>query len=142
MFNAIWLIRKLRFMTQSRLMYVELKSGYGDDGPAWIGNVRLSKSGRTVYFNGRALKRSGGQGIQGNHYDLETGEEYWVSGVKKDGSDRHWAGSGKIRIDARVVAEYLAAVGRRRLDTKRFEVCTDIVDTDIERLYGIENTRL
>lgn len=26
------------------LMYIELKTGYSDDGPAWIGYVRTSKS--------------------------------------------------------------------------------------------------
>ena len=30
---------------------------------------------------------------------METGESYWVSGVKKDGQDRHWAGSGKVLIE-------------------------------------------
>ena len=25
------------------LMYIELKTGYSDDGPAWIGYVRTSK---------------------------------------------------------------------------------------------------
>ncbi len=30
------------------LMYVELKTGYSDDGPAWIGYVKTSKT-RTAY---------------------------------------------------------------------------------------------
>src|SRR6266853_3483061 len=68
--------------------YVELKTGYSDNGPAWIGRVRLSRSGRTVYFNAKALKRSHSEGA-GSHYDLETGESYWVSEVKKNGEDRH-----------------------------------------------------
>jgi hypothetical protein len=62
-----------------------------------------------------------------------------VSGVKRDGSDRHWAGSGKIKIDANVVDEYLAIVGQEQLDASQFEVCRDIVDTDIERFSEIEN---
>ena len=33
------------------IKYIELKTGYNDDGPAWIGNVKESKSGKTVYFN-------------------------------------------------------------------------------------------
>lgn len=129
-------------MARERLMYIELKTGYQDNGPAWIARVTFSKRGQTVYFNGRALKRSGGQSTQGNHFDLETGEEFWVSGVKKDGTDRHWAGSGKIKIDVRVLEEYLAVVGRDQLDTSRFEVCTDIVDTDVDQLHEIENKRL
>ena len=33
------------------LMYIELKTGYNDDGPAWIGYVKTSKTGKTIYFN-------------------------------------------------------------------------------------------
>ena len=37
------------------LMYIELKMGYSDDGPAWIGYVKTSKSKKTIYFKiGRA----------------------------------------------------------------------------------------
>ena len=39
-----------------KLRYIELKSGFGDNGSAWIGMAEFSKSGRTVYFNGKALK--------------------------------------------------------------------------------------
>jgi len=129
-------------MAQSKIVYVELKTGYNDNGPAWIGRAKFSKSGRTVYFNGHALKRSGEQSISGNHYDLETGDEYWVSGVKKDGNDRHWAGSGKIKIASDVVDEYLAIVGAARLNPSRHVVCTDIVDTDIQRFHEAENRSL
>ncbi len=33
------------------LMYIECKSGYNDDGPAWIGYVKTSRTYRTIYFN-------------------------------------------------------------------------------------------
>jgi hypothetical protein len=71
------------------LKYLELKTGYSDNGPAWIAKVGVSKFGRTLYFNGKALKR--GSGISGNHFDLETGEEYWVSNVAEM-SNRHSVG--------------------------------------------------
>jgi len=82
------------------LRYIELKTGYADNGPAWIARVKLSKSGRTIYFNGKALKRAA-RGVSGNRYDVQTGQEYWVSGVKKNGLDRHWAGSGIVSIGIR-----------------------------------------
>ena len=41
---------------KSELKYIELKSGFGDTGLAWIGMAEFSKSGRTVYFNGKLLK--------------------------------------------------------------------------------------
>ena len=37
------------------LMYIELKTGYSDDGPAWIGYVKTSKP-RNHYFNDHAFK--------------------------------------------------------------------------------------
>ena len=101
----------LRSFESYMLKYIELKNGAANSGPAWIAEVRLSKSGRCVYFNNRALKRAKGGGIAGNHIDLESGEEYWVSGVKKDGCDRHWAGSGIVWIEAGAVGEYLRLCG-------------------------------
>lgn len=124
------------------LKYVELKSGFADNGPAWIARVTVSKSGRTVYFNGRALKRTGRNGGRGNHWDLENGDEYWVSGVKKSGHDRHWAGSGLVNIEVSAVAEYLALVDRADLDSARFRVVPDLPETDPARFAALENDRL
>ena len=98
------------------IKYIELKSGFGNTGPAWIGIAEFSKSGRTVYFNGKALKNLNAQGISGNYYDIENGDEYWVSGIKKNGADRHWAGGGKIMIDRNVVDLYLSLVDFDLLD--------------------------
>jgi len=122
------------------LRYIELKTGYNDNGPAWIGRVRMSRSGRTVYFNGKAFKRSGRGGA--NHHDLETGEMYWISGVKRDGCDRHWAGSGRITIEADAVEEYLRLVGARELDRSRFIVSNQIKSTDPSRFHEQENRKL
>jgi len=129
-------------MALSQIMYLELKTGYNDNGPAWIGKVKYSKSGQTVYFNGRALKRIGGQGIAGNQRDYETGDEYWISGVKKDGNDRHWAGSGKTKIDQKVVDEYLELVSKEELDTNKYELCHDIIETNITKFHQMENDNL
>ena len=123
------------------LKYIELKSGFGDNGPAWIGMAEFSKSGRTVYFNGKALKNSNAQRIAGNYYDIENGDEYWISGIKKNGTDRHWAGGGKIMIDRKLVNEYLNLVDFNILDKKRFEL-TDILPTDKQKFAEIENQKL
>ncbi len=123
------------------LKYIELKSGYNDNGPAWIGRVKASKSGRTLYFNGRALKR-GVRGASGNYVDLRTGEFFWVSGVKRNSEDRHWAGSGKVLIEAAAVREYLAIVNRTELDKTRFLVTDKIRDTDPADFVGLENDPL
>ncbi|MEX2205122.1 MAG: hypothetical protein WEF50_02735 [Myxococcota bacterium] len=89
-------------------MYIELKSGHGNSGPARIGRVSFSKTGQTVYYNGKTFRRAKGGGIAGNFLDVDTGEEYWISGVKKDRSDRHWAGSGAVEIDDDAHDEYFA----------------------------------
>jgi hypothetical protein len=123
------------------LRYIELKTGHNDDGPAWIGEVRQSRSGRTLYFNGKAFQRAKG-GASGNYLDVETGEVYWISGVKKRGHDRHWAGYGKITIEARVVNEYLQLVGSTELDRTRFTVSDSIVATDLAQFHERQNERL
>jgi hypothetical protein len=124
---------------KDRIMYVELKSGFSDDGPAWIGKVKFSKSGQTVYFNNKGFKKI--NGISGNFMDIETGEEYWISGVKKNSEDRHWAGSGKIQIDRKVIDEYLMITRQNNIDLKRLEV-VDIVDSfPVERINQLENLK-
>ena len=107
---------------RSEIIYVELKTGYNDNGPAWIGKGVFNRTGQTVYFNGQVLKR--GQGISANHFDLRTGEEYWISGVKKRGGDRHWAGSGKIEIDENILDEYLALRGLMSLPKNRYVIAS------------------
>jgi hypothetical protein len=81
-------------------MYIELKShpgGHNDNGPAWITRIIFSKSGKSIYFHGKLLKR-GSSGCS-NYYDSETGEEYWVSGPKKDGTDRYPWAHNKVFIE-------------------------------------------
>jgi hypothetical protein len=123
------------------LKYIELKSGHSDNGPAWIGYVTPSKTRRTLYFNGRGLMRLKGQRrgeSGGNYIDMETGESFWVSGVKKNGQDRHWAGSGKVQIEAAAVPEYLKAIAAHILDLSRCEVTNSIAR---QTLRGCQNWR-
>lgn len=73
---------------------------------ARIGWVEFSKSGKTVYYRGKALKRSVGGGVRGNHFDEETGEEYWISGIRRRGSNTHRADSTPVKIDEDAREEY------------------------------------
>ena len=122
------------------LRYIELKTGFNDNGPAWIARVSLSRSKTTVYFNGKALQR--GNGTSGNYFDIETREEYWVSGVKKNGEDRHWAGSGPILVEAEALEEYLAIRNLKVLDPTIYKITHSIVPTDIAKFREIENRPL
>lgn len=124
---------------QSEIKYIELKSGFSDDGPAWIGLVQYSKSGRTIYFNGKAFQTLGGTGIGANYFDVESGDNYWISGVKKNQQDRHWAGNGKIFIEKRILKDYKNLVGVETLDPKKFELVSVIEDAPIERIRKLEN---
>jgi hypothetical protein len=96
-------------------------------------------SGKTIYFNNKAFKSWDGRGIGGNFYDVETSETYWISNPKRNGQDRHWAGCGRILIEADVVEEYLEMVDFDVLDENRFEITTDIVKTDRTRFHQLEN---
>lgn len=119
------------------LMYIELKSGYSDDGPAWIGYVKMSKSKRTIYFNDHAFQKCIGN--YSNYIDIETGDAYWISGLKKRESNRHWAGHGKIMIDRRAVDEYLAIMDEKV--SNLFEV-VDIEDKfPVERVNKLLNEK-
>ena len=120
------------------LKYIEKCTGANHTGPAWIGRVRTSKSGRTIYFNGRAFKR-GSSSRHGNHFDLETGDSYWISGIKRNGQDRHWAGSGRITIGADAVTEYLHLTGQNELDSTRFVVSRKIEPANPSKFVELEN---
>ena len=112
------------------LMYIELKTGYSDDGPAWIGYVKTSKTKKTIYFNDHAFQKYNGG--YSNYVDIENGDEYWISGLKKRESNRHWAGHGKIMIDRRAVNEYLTLIGEKELPLNLFEII------DIEDRFPVE----
>jgi hypothetical protein len=84
-------------------MYIEYKGG-GITGPARIGRVTFSKSGKSLYYQGRRFQTLAGQGFKANYFDVATGEEYWISGCKKDGADRLY--SGVTEIDEDVAEEY------------------------------------
>jgi len=114
------------------IRYIELKTGYNDNGPAWIGKVKLSKTGKTIYFNDKAFRKC--VGVAGNYYDVETQDEYWISGIKKNGTDRHWAGSGIVVIGQNIVPDYLEAIGQTKLKS-------NLQIADIPEIYPIERIK-
>lgn len=121
---------------KQELKYIELKSGYGDNGPAWIGYVEFSKSGKTTYFNDQAFSGSG----HGGCHDLETGDIYWITGIKKDGNNRHVFGRGKIQIEDRAVEEYESITGIKIQNNKDFEIVT-VKPTNKERFTKMLNEK-
>jgi len=98
---------------EPRIMYIELKSDQNDRGPARIGRITFSQTGKTLYYRGRQFRSCKGGGVGANYFDVETGEEYWISGCKKNGQDRHWAGGGPVEIDEDVREEYWVRIRRQ-----------------------------
>jgi hypothetical protein len=96
-------------MMKTRIMYIENK-GDGISGPARIGRVSYSKSGRSVYYAGRRFQVLKG-GFKTNYFDTETGDEVWISGCKKSGGDRLYPGT--IVIDENVRVEYWTEIRRK-----------------------------
>lgn len=126
-------------------MYIEHKTDQSDRGYAWIDKVEFSKTGQTIYSNGMAFKKMTGTVAAYSQYanfiDIESGEGYWISGVKKIGNDRHWAGGGKVMINKDIVDEYLELVDFSILDENYFELI-EIKPTDKNKFSELENLKL
>jgi hypothetical protein len=99
----------MEIQMRSRIMYIEIKAG-SLTGSARIGRVTFSKTGSTLYYQGKSFQSLKGAGYKSNYYDLETGEEYWISGCKKDGTDRLYQERIPIEIDEDVREEYWTEV--------------------------------
>lgn len=91
---------------RSRIMYIEDKSE-GLNGPAWIGRVYFSKSGKSLYYQGKMFQSLKGSGFKANFFETETGGHYWISGPRKDQNDRLYGGFKDVSIDEDVQDEYL-----------------------------------
>lgn len=86
-------------------MYIEYK-GECLTGPARIGCVTFSKTGKTLHYKDKKFQSLKGRGFKSNYYDIETKEEYWISGPKKNGQDRLYGERIPIEIDEDIRAEY------------------------------------
>jgi hypothetical protein len=94
-------------------MYIEDKSG-GLIGPARIGRVTFSKTGRTIYYRGKEFRSLKG-GYKANYYEVESGACFWISGPKRDGGDALYATHVLPEIDDDVREEYWREIrGRSR----------------------------
>ena len=92
-----------RAAMKSRLMYIESKAN-GLVGPARIGRVTFSPSGATIYYRGKTFRRI--RGFKANFREVESSEEYWISGPKKNGEDALYATNVLPEIDEDVREEY------------------------------------
>jgi hypothetical protein len=91
------------------IMYIEDKSE-GLSGPARIGRVTFSKSGKSIRYRGQEFQSQKGAGFKSNYFDIETGDEYWISGCRKDGADRLYGERIPIEIDDDIREEYWSEI--------------------------------
>jgi hypothetical protein len=108
-------------MPPPRIMYVENKSTQpagqsGVRGPTHIGRVTFSKTGKSLYDDGKTYRSLKGDGFKANYDDVESGEHYWISGPRRDGSDGLY-GPSPASIDDDACEEYWMVM-RKRPDRK------------------------
>jgi hypothetical protein len=86
-----------------RVMWIEFK---GDSivGPARIGWVKVSDKGKRLDYGTQRFRTLGGDGFKSNYFDIDTGEEYWISGCRKDGRDALY--NTTVEIDDDALEEY------------------------------------
>jgi hypothetical protein len=89
---------------KTRIMYIESKAN-GLTGPARIGRVSFSKTGATLYYQGKAFKA--------NYFEVENGDSYWISGPKKNGQDQLYPTNVPVEVDADVHNEYWSEIRGR-----------------------------
>lgn len=94
---------------QSRIMYIERKAG-NLVGDALIGRVSFSKTGKTIYYKDKVFQSLKGAGFKANYIEINSNEDYWISGPKRDGSDRLYNERIPVSIDEGVWEEYWTVI--------------------------------
>jgi hypothetical protein len=100
---------QLKRSAKSRIMYIEDKSN-GLTGAARIGRVTFSKTGKTVYYGGRAFRTLSGRDFKSNYFDVATGAHFWISGPRRDGCDQLYGEATPVDVDADVREEYWTVI--------------------------------
>lgn len=94
-----------RQRSNARIMYIENKSR-GLTGGARIGRVTFSRTGCTLYYRDQSFQSLKGYGFKANYFETVSGDHYWISGPKRDGSDRLYGERSPVQIDDDAREEY------------------------------------
>lgn len=97
---------------KTRIMYIESKAE-GLTGPARIGRVVFSKTGKTIRYKEKEFQSLKGAGFKSNYVEINSGEEYWISGPRRDGADQLYRTNIPIEIDDDVREEYWTEIRKR-----------------------------
>ena len=88
-----------------RVMWIEHKVGDGLLRPARIGWVKVSDKGKRLDYGNQSFRTLRGNGLfKSNYYDVETGDEYWISGCRINGRDALYTTT--VEIDEEALEEY------------------------------------
>jgi hypothetical protein len=102
---------------RSRIMYIESKAD-SLQGPARIGRVSFTKSGKGIDYQGREFYRT--SGFKAKYAEAGTNEPYWISGPRRDGRDRLYCPSGlPVEIDDDVREEYWCDIRKKPVWSSR-----------------------
>jgi hypothetical protein len=97
---------------RTRIMYIESKAE-GLVGPARIGRVYFNKTGCTLRYAEEEFQSLKGSGFKSNYYEINTGDQYWISGPRRDGADRLYVSNIPVEIDEEVREEYWTMIRKK-----------------------------
>jgi hypothetical protein len=96
---------------KTRIIYIERKAGQLT-GPARIGRVTYSNRCDDL-LSGMEFQSLKGRGFKSSYFEVNTQEEYWISGPRRDGRDARYATNIATEIDDDVAVEYWAKIRKR-----------------------------
>ena|SRR5438093_6741998 len=102
-----------------RVMWIEYK-GRGIVGPARIGWVEVKDRGKKLVYRDQSFRSLKGRGFKSNYYDIDSREEYWITGCRKDGRNALY--STEVEVDEDALEEYWIIIRNqpKKKDIKRF----------------------
>src|SRR4051812_6995469 len=120
---------------KTRIMYIECKAGELT-GPARIGRVTYSKTGSTIYYGGKSFQSLKGKGFKANYFEVESGDEYWISGPRRDGADALYRTNVRTDIDEDVREEYWTSIRKKPSLKSRKTTYKELCSRAPEFLYN------
>jgi hypothetical protein len=91
-------------------MYIECKAE-SLNGPARIGRVTFTRTGATLRYGGKSFHRF--KGGKANYIEEGSGDPYWISGPRRDGTDRLYKSDWPVKIDEDVREEYWTVIRKK-----------------------------
>ena len=86
--------------------------GFGGSGPHRPGPVLQDR--KVPLLRRKDISKPERRGFKANYYDVETGEQYWISGCHRDGADRLYTSNLPVEIDEDVRDEYWTSIRGRQ----------------------------